>query len=123
MQINCQMGVAILTSQHAEALISAQGLNVVIPGSFTSVDDNAFYGKGIQSVEIPESIVTIGSHAFFNNNLTVIDLPNQLVKIGDSAFQANHLNETFSLNRTVTDADGESNERGISCIIAQEIAG
>tara|TARA_R100000353_G_scaffold126376_1_gene89697 strand:+ start:285 stop:812 length:528 start_codon:yes stop_codon:yes gene_type:complete len=39
------------------------------------------------------------------------------------AFQANHSNETFSLNRTVTDADADSNERGISCIIAQEIAG
>ena len=39
------------------------------------------------------------------------------------AFQANHADETFALNRTVSDSDGDSYERGISQIIAQEIAG
>ena len=37
--------------------------------------------------------------------------------------QVAQVNETFSLNRTVSNTDGEEYERGISCIIAQEIAG
>ena len=39
------------------------------------------------------------------------------------AFQPNHSNETFSLNRTTDDTDNEHYERGISYIVAQEIAG
>ena len=39
------------------------------------------------------------------------------------ALMANHSNETFALNRTVDDTDNEHYERGISYIVAQEIAG
>jgi hypothetical protein len=39
------------------------------------------------------------------------------------ALLATNTNETFTINTTTDDGTGEGTERGISCIIAQEIAG
>jgi hypothetical protein len=63
-------------------------MSTVIPGSVTSIGDQAFlYCKGLTSVTIPNSVTTIGNHAFeFCQGLTSVMIPNSVTTIGDYAF-------------------------------------
>ena len=64
------------------------GTSYTIPGSVTSIKDNAFRDcLNLTSVEIPGSVTSIGTEAFYNcRRLTSIDIPGSVTSIGDSAF-------------------------------------
>ena len=48
-------------------------INVTIPGTYTSIDTEAFqYCKGLSSITIPGSITNIGYHAFNGSGLTSV---------------------------------------------------
>lgn len=48
-------------------------INVTIPGTYTSIDTEAFqYCKGLSSITIPGSITNIGYHAFDGSGLTSV---------------------------------------------------
>ncbi len=84
--------MAVLTGSIADQLIAEQGANVVIPDTYTSIEDLAFFSKfALDTIEIPESIVTIGDYAFKGNNLTRITIPEGVKSIGQMAFSANKL--------------------------------
>ena len=83
--------MTVLTREIAEALIAEQGLDVVIPDVYTSIDWSAFEGKDLTSVVIPDSVTKIGSYAFAYNRLTSVVIPDGVKTIGDVAFAGNQL--------------------------------
>ena len=81
-----------LTQALAAELVAAQGASVVIPSTYTSIDDLAFFSMfALDSIEIPESIVSIGDYAFKGNNLTEVTIPESVESIGQAAFSENKL--------------------------------
>ena len=66
--------MTVLTREIAEELIAGQGLDVVIPDGYTSIEKYAFDGKGLTSAVIPDSVTTIGDSAFGYNRLTSVVL-------------------------------------------------
>jgi len=58
----------------------------VIPSTVTSIEDNAFFGIGIDSLEIPSSITKIGEAAFDSCSISSVWLPNSIVSLGERAF-------------------------------------
>ena len=62
--------------------------NTVIPGSVTTIGNNAFSNcTGLTSITIPNSVTTIGDQAFFGcTGLTSITIPNSVTTIGYTAF-------------------------------------
>ena len=83
--------MSILTSEIADQLIEEQGLDIVIPDQFTSIEDDAFSNSKIISALIPNSITKIGKFAFSGNNLTSINVPDSVIEIGQGAFASNQL--------------------------------
>jgi uncharacterized repeat protein (TIGR02543 family) len=59
-----------------------------IPGSVTSIGDEAFFNcKGLTGVTIPDGVTNIGSFAFFNcQGLTSVTIPNGVTGVGYGAF-------------------------------------
>ena len=80
-----------VTSSIAEDLIFEQGSGIVIPSFYLSIEDSAFQGSQLTSVEIPDSITSIGNNAFRSNQLDSVDIPDSVTSIGDYAFEANFL--------------------------------
>jgi uncharacterized repeat protein (TIGR03803 family) len=73
--------------------------NVAIPFGVTSIGDFAFYGSGLASVTIPGSVTIIGQVAFaYCSSLTSITIPNSVTNWGGSSFQScsNLRSVTFS---------------------------
>ena len=61
--------------------------NSTIPGSVTSIGNNAFYNNTLASISIPGSVTSIGNYAFYNcDALAGILIPNSVTSIGDYAF-------------------------------------
>ena len=83
--------MTVLTSLDAIKLIQAQGVDIVIPGTFTSIANGAFASSGIQSVVIPDSVTSIGSFAFSINQLTSVVIPDSVTSIEFGAFSDNQL--------------------------------
>ena len=79
--------MSILTSDIADRLIAEQGFEIIIPGHFTAIEDEAFFERKLKSVGIPDSIVSIGDYAFSDNRLTSVDLPDGVETIGEDAFR------------------------------------
>ena len=67
--------MTVLTREIAEALIAEQGLDVVIPDGYTSIDRDAFQDFLLTSIAVPESITTILSGTFSNNQLKNAEIP------------------------------------------------
>lgn len=70
--------------------------DVIVPSSVeydgetypvTAIDNNAFEGCDISSVDLPNSIGSIGEYAFYNcTGLKAITIPESVTKIGQNAF-------------------------------------
>gem|GEM_PF-86386 len=62
--------------------------NTVIPGTVTTIGDDAFaYCSGLTRVTIPISVTTIGHNAFrYCKGLSSVTIPNSVTSIGDMAF-------------------------------------
>ena len=54
--------MTVLTAKLAQALVDEQGLDVVIPDIYTSIDYQAFRGNQLTSVVIPDSVTSIGDY-------------------------------------------------------------
>lgn len=70
------------------------GPNVVIPSrvdgiKVTDIGENAFRGKGIESVTFYNGIVKIGNGAFQSNNIKTLSLPSSVKVIDSYAFYSN----------------------------------
>ena len=77
---------AILDSIAAATLL-AGGNDVVIPGTYTTIGDNAFSNTGLTSVVIPDSVTSIGDSTFAHcNSLTSVTIGNTVEAIGGGAF-------------------------------------
>lgn len=62
-----------------------------IPGTATSIAQNAFRGCLITDIQIPESITIIGSGAFYQcNKLEKINIPSKIKKLGKTMFYNCH---------------------------------
>ena len=79
---NCN---AIIDSKTGQLIIGCKG--TVIPGSVTSIGENAFLGSGIETIVIPESVTEIGASAFAGcNMLRSVSLPSSLTSIKNNTF-------------------------------------
>ncbi|GHV11775.1 hypothetical protein FACS189491_03610 [Spirochaetia bacterium] len=73
-------------------IFGGRGLtSVVIPGSVTSIGENAFWGNKLTSVVIPSGVTAIAPGAFKDNKLTSVVIPNSVTTIGMGAFSKNQL--------------------------------
>ncbi len=68
--------------------IGSTRIGYEIPGSVTTIGDDAFYAcDNLTSLVIPNSVTTIGKHAFYNcNNLSTITIPDSVTTIDIYAF-------------------------------------
>lgn len=80
--------------------------NVVIPGSVTSIGDNAFKFRNIAKIRIPNSVTSIGDFAFdFCTSLKSITIPSSVTSIGMSAFANCDSLESIAIPDSVVDID------------------
>ena len=69
---------------------------IKINGNFkevTQIRQNAFEGKGLNSIILPNNFVRIQQSSFSNNNLKKIVIPDKVTQIHNSAFKNNQLTE------------------------------
>ena len=64
---------------------------VTIPDEVTSIEENAFKNKEIQSVTFVDTITNFGDSVFENNKLSSITFPTSLTFIGHKAFKKNNI--------------------------------
>lgn len=74
------------------------GRDVIIPNTIGgkkvfSIGKNAFYEKGITSVELPSHLTYIGFSSFDSNNLTSIEIPDGVTEISHYAFWGNNISD------------------------------
>ena len=106
-----------LTRKEAQKLIEQQGVNIIIPDTYTSIGSVAFYNSNIKSVFIPESILYIGKSAFSYNSLTEIIIPKNVISIGWGAFMDNQL-DSVSISKTVQSIeDNAFNSNNITSVV------
>jgi hypothetical protein len=70
----------------------AKGLNSVsLPDSVKVIGANAFRSNALAEATIPASVNSIGSMAFYNNKISSLTIPATLSVIGQGAFKKNRL--------------------------------
>ena len=62
----------VLDADAAAILIADQGNEVVIPNTYTTIGDEAFFNTGLISVEIPNSVTIINKGAFAYTGLASV---------------------------------------------------
>lgn len=62
-------------------------LNIILPNTVTTIEENAFYLSSIQNINIPASVDSIGKYAFSSSQLQSVTIPGP-VTIGSSAFSS-----------------------------------
>ena len=86
--------------------------NTIIPGSVTSIDDYAFIGSGLTSINIPNSVSKIGYEAFHGcANLTSVNIGTKVKTISDRAFSfcPNLTSITVASGNTILDSRDNCN--------------
>lgn len=69
-----------------------------VPGTVTSIAQNAFRGCLITNIQIPESVTIIGSGAFYQcNKLKTINIPSKIKKLGKTMFYNCHSLQDITL--------------------------
>ena len=65
-------------------------MNTTIPGTVTSISDNAFSGCFmLRAMDIPNSVTNIGAHAFSGcTSLTSLTIPGSITAIGEAALES-----------------------------------
>ncbi|MDE5552626.1 MAG: leucine-rich repeat domain-containing protein, partial [Muribaculaceae bacterium] len=78
---------------------------IILPAGITTIENGAFSGAEITTVDIPEGVTTIGDYAFYGcTNLTSVSLPSTLRHIGTAAFAGCTSLPALDLSKTaVTD--------------------
>ncbi|MDE6294804.1 MAG: leucine-rich repeat domain-containing protein [Muribaculaceae bacterium] len=78
---------------------------IILPIGITTIENGAFSGAEITTVDIPEGVTTIGDYAFYGcTNLTSVSLPSTLRHIGTAAFAGCTSLPALDLSKTaVTD--------------------
>jgi len=74
---------------------------VTIPGTITSIENQAFRNNKLTSVNIGKGVISIGNSAFEQNMLTNIIIPDSVTIIGEQAFKENRLT-SVSIGNNVT---------------------
>ena len=79
-------------------------VNVIIPESFTTINDDAFYNcDSLVSVTIPDSVEFIGSSAFSGcSSLESVTIPDSVTSIGSDAFYGCSSLESVTIPDSVT---------------------
>ena len=81
---------------HEESIPSATAASIKLPTSLKIIDDSAFEGTALVSVDIPESVSYIGDNAFANiPTLLSVRIPDTTQFIGRDAF-ANSIKVTLT---------------------------
>ncbi len=80
-----------LTKALAQKLVDEQGLDVVIPNIYTSIEGEAFVNRKLTSIDIPDSVTSISGGAFAYNHLTSVELPESISEISGYLFSGNQL--------------------------------
>ena len=83
--VQLPVGISVLTLEMFYNCVSLTSF--VIPPTVTRIEERAFYGAGLHSVEIPESVTYIGEEAFLSClSLSSVDLPNTTIEMGSGVF-------------------------------------
>ena len=99
--------MAVLTQAIANQLVEEQGKSIIIPSSFTSIEDYAFAWNELTSVVIPDGVTSIGERAFAGSKLTSVVIPDSVNSIGEDAFAWNELTSVV-IPDGVTSIGGET---------------
>ena len=86
--------------------------NVKIPSKLNGytievIEESAFAGKQLTSVEIQEGVKEIKTYAFINNQLMHVKIPNSVTSIGYGAFRINQISD-IKIPDSVTYIGGEA---------------
>jgi hypothetical protein len=95
----------------------AQGVDLVIPNSVTSIGNDSFYNKQLTGVVIPDSVTSIGSYAFMTNQITMVVIPNSVTSIGIYAFESNLLTNLLIPNSVTSIEDGAFTANKLTSVV------
>jgi len=84
-------------------IADAKGIKLVVEEGSTIIPENAFESrKDIYSVDFPDTLKTIEFEAFYNAGIETLELPSSTQEIGEGAFSMNNLNELKIENLTLS---------------------
>lgn len=115
------------------------GLDVSIPPVIggtviTTIADNAFLNKNLNSAILPVSLTSIGASAFKGNNLGCVSIPSTVTTIGDNAFLkntssnknlsgiVNNTTKQFYWDRIINGVASSTNYNFINGVVANSIS-
>ena len=110
----------VLTKANAEALITLQGTDIVIPKGVTSIADAAFENSQLTSVQLPSTLRTIGSAAFSGTKVTSLIIPEGVTSIGDGAFRNTDLSIINIPKGVVSIGDSVFRDTALTSVVIPE---
>jgi hypothetical protein len=99
---NSLMATYDVTSIGYQAFFNKGITSVDIPNSIISIGTEAFYGNLLTSVVLPDGLTAINQSCFFNNQLTSITIPDSVLTIGTQAFSVNFITSAILGNSVTT---------------------